>query len=188
MTTTATISRPRLMTAEDLLAMPRGYGKRYELVRGELVERMLAEHPQASAVTWIAYALTQYEVDTGYGQVKSGGPGYRLEFDPDTVRAPDVAWVAPGRIPPGTQGYPNLAPDLVVEVLSPGQNLADKARMWLSYGTREVWVAQPVAPVSVTRYRPGQPPVTLYDDDVLDGGDLLPGFRIPVWRLFRRQR
>ena len=186
MTTTATV--PRLMTDEDLLLMPRGYGKRYELVRGELVARMLAGHSQASAVTWIAYALTQYEIDTGYGQVKSGSPGYRLESNPDTVRAPAVAWVAPGRIPPGTQGYPNLAPDLVVEVLSPGQDLADKARMWLSYGTREVWVAQPVAPVSVTRYRPGQLPVTLYDDDVLDGGDLLPGFSIPVWRLFRRQR
>ena len=186
MTTTATL--PRLMTAADLLAMPRGYGKRYELIKGELVAKMLNGNPQAAAVKWIAYALTQYEVATGYGQVKSGGPGYRLEFDPDTVRAPDVAWIAPGRIPPGTQGYPNLAPDLVVEVLSPGQNLANKARMWLSYGTREVWVAQPVAPVSVTRYRPGHPPVTLYDDDVLDGGDLLPGFRIPVWRLFRRQR
>ena len=122
------------------------------------------------------------------GKVVAGGPGYCLESDPDTVRAPDVAWIAPGRIPPGTRGYPNLAPDLVVEVLSPGQDLSDKARMWLSYGTREVWVTQPAAPVSVTRYRPGQPPVTLYEDDILDGGDLLPGFSVPVWRLFRRHR
>ena len=186
MTTTATATR--LMTAAELLAMPRGYGKRYELIRGELVARMLSEHPQAGAVAWIAYALTQYEVDTGYGHVVAGDPGYRLESDPDTVRAADVAWVAPGRIPPGTQGYPHLAPDLVVEVLSPGQNLADKARMWLAYGSREVWVVQPAAPVSVTRYRPGQAPVTLYDDEALDGGDLLPGFSIPVWRLFRRRR
>ena len=184
MTTTAT----RLITAAELLAMPRGYGKRYELIRGELIERMLAEHPQASAVKWTAYALTQYEVDTGYGKVVAGGPGYCLESDPDTVRAPDVAWIAPGRIPPGTRGYPNLAPDLVVEVLSPGQDLSDKARMWLNYGTREVWVTQPAAPVNVTRYRHGQPPVTLYEDDILDGGDLLPGFSVPVWRLFRRHR
>ena len=184
MTTTAT----RLITAAELLAMPRGYGKRYELIRGELVEKMPTGDPHADAVRWTAYALTQYEVDTGYGQVRTGEPGYRLESDPDTVRAPDVAWIAPGRIPPGTQGYPNLAPDLVVEVLSPGQDLSDKARMWLSYGTREVWVTQPAAPVSVTRYRPGQPSVTLYEDDILDGGDLLPGFSVPVWRLFRRHR
>ena len=184
MTTTAT----GLITAAELLAMPRGYGKRYELIRGELVEKMPTGTPHGIAAKWTAYALTQYEVDTGYGQVITGETGYRLESNPDTVRAPDVAWIAPGRIPPGTRGYPNLAPDLVVEVLSPGQDLSDKARMWLSYGTREVWVTQPVAPVSVTRYRPGQPPVTLYEDDILDGGDLLPGFSVPVWRLFRRHR
>ena len=184
MTTTAT----RLITAAELLAMPRGYGKRYELIRGELVEKMPTGTPHGIAVKWTSFVLTEYEVDTGYGQVITGEPGYRLESDPDTVRAPDVAWIAPGRIPPGTQGYPNLAPDLVVEVLSPGQDLSDKARMWLSYGTREVWVTQPAAPVSVTRYRPGQPPVTLYEDDILDGGDLLPGFSVPVWRLFRRHR
>ena len=183
---TATI--PRLVTAEDLLAMPRGYGKRYELIKGELVEKMPTGMPHGLVVKWITFVLTEYEMATGYGKVVTGEPGYRLEFDPDTVRAPDVAWIAPGRIPPGMQGYPNLAPDLVVEVLSPGQNLADKALMWISYGSREVWVAQPVAPVSVTRYRHGRAPVTLYDDDVLNGGDLLPGFRIPVWRLFRRQR
>ena len=184
MTTTAT----RLITATELLAMPRGYGKRYELIRGELVEKMPTGTPHGIAVKWTSFVLTEYEVDTGYGQVITGEPGYRLESDPDTVRAPDVAWIAPGRIPPGTQGYPNLAPDLVVEVLSPGQDLSDKARMWLSYGTREVWVTQPAAPVSVTRYRPGQPPVTLYEDDTLDGGDLLPGFSVPVWRLFLRHR
>ena len=188
MTTTATISRPRLMTAEELLLLPRGYGKRYELIRGKLVEKMPTGMPHGLVVKWITFVLTEYEIATGYGNVVTGETGYRLEIDPDTVRAPDVAWVAPGRIPPGTQGYPNLAPDLVVEVLSPGQNLADKARMWLRYGSREVWVAQPAEPVSVTRYRTGRPPVTLYDDDVLDGGDLLPGFSIPVWRLFRRQR
>ena len=184
MTTTAT----RLITAAELLAMPRGYGKRYELIRGELVEKMPTGTPHGIAVKWASFVLTEYEVDTGYGQVITGEPGYRLESDPDTVRAPDVAWIAQGRIPPGTQGYPNLAPELVVEVLSPGQDLSDKARMWLSYGTREVWVTQPAAPVSVARYRPGQPPVTLYEDDTLDGGDLLPGFSVPVWRLFRRHR
>lgn len=180
MTTTAT----GLMTADELLAMPRGCGKRYELVRGELVEKMPTGYPHGIAVKWISFVLTEYEVAAGYGHVVTGEPGYRLEFDPDTVRAPDVAWIAPGRIPPGTRGYPNLAPDLVVEVRSPGQDLSDKAQMWLRYGSREVWTADPEPPVSITRHRPGQPPVTLYEDDTLDGGDLLPGFSIPVRRLF----
>ena len=177
----------RLITADELLAMPRGNGKRYELIRGVLVEKMSTGDPHAIVVKWIAFALTLYEFDTGYGEVRTGEPGYRLEISPDTVRAPDVAWIAPGRVPAGTEGFPNLAPDLVVEVLSPRQDLSEKAAMWLSFGSREVWVANP-SPIGVTRYRPGQEPEVLGEDDVLDGGDLLPGFSVPVWRLFRRHR
>ena len=177
----------RLITADELLAMPRGNGKRYELIRGVLVEKMSTGDPHAIVVKWIAFALTLYEFDTGYGEVRTGEPGYRLEISPDTVRAPDVAWIAPGRVPAGTQGFPNLAPDLVVEVLSPRQDLSEKAAMWLSFGSREVWLANP-SPIGITRYRPGQEPEVLGEDDVLDGGDLLPGFSVPVWRLFRRHR
>ena len=162
-------------------------GHCYELVRGKLVTKAPTGDPNAVVVKWTAFALTQYEIDTGYGVVVTGKPGYRLEIAPDTVRAPDVAWVAPGRIAPGTQGFPHLAPDLVVEVQSPRQNLTEKALMWLHYGSREVWVAVP-SPISVTRYRADAAPVTLYEDDVLEGGDLLPGFRVPVWRLFRQRR
>ena len=175
------------ITAEELLLMPRGNGRRYELTRGVLVEKMPTGHPHGVAVKWITFALAGYEAETGYGSVITGEPGYRLEFDPDTVRAPDVAWIAPGRIPEGTEGYPNLAPDLVVEVLSPRQDLSEKAAMWLSFGSKEVWVANP-DPISVTRYRSGQEPEVLGEDDALDGGDLLPGFSIPVWQLFRRHR
>ena len=162
-------------------------GHCYELVRGKLVTKAPTGDPNAVVVKWTAFALTQYEIDTGYGVVVTGKPGYRLEIAPDTVRAPDVAWVAPGRIAPGTQGFPHLAPDLVVEVQSPRQNLTEKALMWLRYGSREVWVAAP-SRISVTCYRADAAPVTLYEDDVLEGGDLLPGFRVPVWRLFRQRR
>ena len=106
------------------------------------------------------------------------------------MRAPDVAWIAPGRIPEGTQGYPDFAPDLAVEVKSPGNSNAEmsaKAAMWLSYGSQEVWVADPES-ASITRFRPNAVPVTLAEDDALDGGELLPGFATPVWRLFRRRR
>ena len=165
-------------------------GHRYELLRGVLVEKMATGDPHGVAVTLIAFALTGYALSNGYSVPRSGEPGYRLERDPDTVRAPDVAWIAPGRIPPGTQGYPELAPDLAVEVKSPGNSyaeLAAKAGMWLSYGSREVWVADPER-VTITVYRPYQEPLTLGEDDTLEGGDLLPGFSTPVWRLFRRRR
>ncbi len=181
-------TQQKLVTADELLAMAqRGEGKRYELVRGALIKKVSAGDPHAIAVSRIDTALSVYSDDNDYGEARAGEPGYRLEFAPDTVRAPDVAWIAPGRVPEGTQGFPNLAPDLVVEVVSPGQNLAEKAAMWLSFGSREVWVANP-DPISITRYRPGQTPEVLGEDDVLDGGDLLPGFSVPVWRLFRRHR
>ena len=178
----------KLMTADELLLLAQsGEGKRHELVRGVLIERVATGDPHALTVSRTTTALTNYSDDNDYGETKAGEPGYWLEFAPDTVRAPDVAWIAPGRIPEGTQGFPNLAPDLVVEVVSPGQNLAEKAATWLSFGSREVWVANP-DPISITRYRPGEDPEVLGEDDVLDGGDLLPGFSVPVWRLFRRRR
>ena len=180
----------KLITAEELLMMPRVDGHRYELLRGVLVEKMATGDPHGVAVSLITIVLGAYTVPNGYGVPRSGEPGYRLERDPDTVRAPDVAWIAPGRIPPGTQGYPELAPDLAVEVKSPGNSyaeLAAKAGMWLSYGSREVWVADPER-VTITVYRPYQEPLTLGEDDTLAGGDLLPGFSTPVWRLFRRRR
>lgn len=181
-------TQQKLMTADELLLLSQnGEGKRHELVRGVLIERVATGDPHALTVSRTTTVLTNYSDDNDYGETRAGEPGYRLEFAPDTVRAPDVAWVAPGRIPEGTQGFPNLAPDLVVEVVSPGQNLAEKAAMWLSFGSREVWVANP-DPISITRYRPGQPPEVLGEDDVLDGGDLLPGFSVEVWRLFRRHR
>ena len=179
----------KLVTAEELLLMSqKGVGKRYELVRGVVIERVATGDPHAAVVSRITTVLTVYSDGNDYGETRSGEPGYRLESNPDTVRAPDVAWFAPGRLlPEGAQGFPDLAPDLVIEVQSPRQDLSGKAAMWLSFGSREAWVANP-SPVGITRYRPGQEPEILTEDDTLDGGDLLPGFTIPVWRLFRRHR
>ena len=171
-----------LITAEELLMMPED-GKRYELVRGVLVEKMPTGHPHARVASKFDRALGNYTEAAGnYGEVLVGDPGYRLERDPDTVRAPDVAWIAPGRVPEGTQGYPELAPDLVVEVKSPNNSwheLAEKAAMWLRFGSRQVWVADPDTN-TITVYRPNAESVTLGTDDHLDGGDLLPGFTYPV--------
>ena len=181
-------TKRKLVTADELLLMPRE-GKRYELVRGALIEKMPTGDPHRIAVFRIANALGNYIEANDYGEGGAGEPGYRLEREPDTVRAPDVVWIAPGRIPAGTLGYPELAPDLAVEVKSPGNSnreMAAKAGMWLSYGSREVWVADPER-VAITVYRPNAAPVTLGEDDVLDGGDLLPGFSVPVWQLFRRR-
>ncbi len=183
------ITKPKLITADDLLLMPKD-GNRYELIRGVLVPKMAPGHPHAIVVSRISMLIGNYADANDYGVGLAGEPGHRLERDPDTVRAPDVAWFAPGRIPEGTQGYPEIAPDLVIEVKSPGNSnpeMAAKARMWLSYGSRMAVIADPRYS-TFTVYRPNAEPVTLTEDDVFDGGDVLPGFAIPVWRFFRRQR
>ena len=179
----------QLMTADELLAMPTGDGKRYELIRGVLVEKMPAGKPQGIVASNIDAVLNIYSHSNDYGYTLTAETGYRLDRDPDTVRCPDVAWFAPGRLT-ATESFPELAPDLAVEVKSPSNSypeMAAKAYMWLSYGSQQVWVADPPA-TTVTVYRLNAEPVTLGEDDVLDGGDLLPGFTTPVWRLFRRRR
>jgi Uma2 family endonuclease len=149
----------KFITADELLRMPRD-GNRYELIRGVLVAKMPTGRPHGETVTMTNYVLTGYVIDNDCGSISSGEPGYRLERDPDTVRAPDVAWFAPGRLPEGIQGYPELAPDLAIEVKSPSNSnpeMASKAAMWLSYGSQQVWVEDPER-ATVTIYRSGAPP------------------------------
>ncbi len=179
-----------LMTAEELLRLPRGEGKRYELIRGELVEKMPVGDKHGDTTVLTTCFLTQYTFESGYGVTRTREPGFRLETEPDTVRAPDVAWIASGRIPEGTQGYLAFAPDLAVEVKSPSNSnaeMGEKASMWLAYGSQQVWILNPTDTTVIVR-RANFEPVTLGEDDVVDGGELLPGFSIEVWRLFRRQR
>ena len=182
-------TKPKLITADELLLMPDD-GSEYELVRGVLTEQMPPPGDGHGEVTWrFAAALGKYSDDRDYGFVRENA-GFRLESDPDTVRAPDVAWIAPGRITEAIPGYQAVVPDLAVEIKSPSdtpRDVAERAQLWLGFGSQEVWYGDPER-TTVTRYRPGQEPEVLGEDDVLDGGDLLPGFSVPVWRLFRRHR
>ena len=180
----------KLITADELLTMSQEDGKRYELVRGILVEKVPTGRPHAVVVTLIAIVLGSFVLSRDLGEVHTGEPGYLLEIGPDTVRAPDIAWIASGRLPDDATGYPNLAPDLAVEVKSPSNShpeLRHKAEMWVRFGARQVWVADPDT-TTITVYRPGAEPVELGEDDTIDGGDLLPEFTAPVWSLFRWQR
>ena len=117
----------KFITADELLRMPRDGGIRYELIRGVLVPKMPTGRPHSQAVTLATIAVGNYTAANDYGITLSGEPGYRLERDPDTVRAPDVAWFAPGRLPEGIQGYPELAPDLAIEVKSPSNSNPEMA-------------------------------------------------------------
>ena len=181
-------TQTKLITADELLKM-QDDGYRYELIRGVLIKRMPAGERHGSAAVCTGAEFLSYARANDYGSVRAE-IGYRLESDPDTVRAPDVSWIAPENAGDPIPGYRAGAPDLAVEVKSPNDSRPEmfaKAQMWIGYGTRIVLVLDP-APVTVTVYRPSAEPLIFGEEDVLDLGDLLPGFSCPVWRLFRQQR
>ena len=178
----------RLMTAEELLLLPDD-GVQRELIRGVLTEDMPPGFEHGAVENRIGRLLGNFVDDHELGEVLSGDLGFVLERSPDTVRGPDVAWVSAGRVEGRLAGFAALAPDLVVEVKSPSNSnreMADRALMWLSHGTRMAVVADP-GPVTLNVYLPGQPPLVLRESDTFDGGEVLPGFSEPVWRFFRRR-
>ncbi len=122
------------------------------------------------------------------GVVLTAETGFRLAGSPDTVLAPDISFVRRERIP--TEGIPEayweLAPDLVVEVLSPNDTAAEieeKIHEWLVAGTLAVVLVNPKRH-GVTVHRPGRKTETLTEKDILDLDDVVPGFCIGLAAIF----
>lgn len=173
---------PALMTADELLHLHLP-DKRTELVRGRLIVREPAGWTHGIVAMKIGAKLVAHVDQTGAGVVLAAETGFKLESDPDTVRAPDAAFVAHERAPiVPTRGFPGLAPDLAVEVLSPddrpGEVLA-KVGDWLSAGTKLVWVVDPARRLARVYRADGSDGVVTVDG-ALDGEDLLPGFSCPL--------
>ncbi len=171
-----------LMTAEELLHanIP---DKRTELVRGVLVVREPPGGRHGSVTMNLALRLGNHVEREGAGQVFAAETGFTLARGPDTVRAPDIAFVRRERLPePIPVGFPEFAPDLVVEVLSPGDRPGEvlaKVADWLSAGTRLVWVIDAERRVArIYRHDGGETFVTV--EGALDGEDVLPGFSCPL--------
>ena len=180
MTTTDTrLTSSELLTADDLMRLC-GDGLRGELVRGVLHETMPTGHRHGKIATKLAAALLDFVELRGLGTVVSSDAGFWLERAPDTVRAPDVAFTSAQKIPMAAEieGYAEVVPDLVVEIVSPSQSRRwahDRARMWLSHGARLVWVVHPDTR-TVDVHRPGEVATTRHGSDSLSGRDVLPGF------------
>lgn len=170
------------VTAEQLLAM--GEGRR-ELIRGEVIEMSPAGGRHGDVEGEIFFHLKSLVRKHNLGKVYPGDTGFLVETDPDTVRAPDVAFVARERVV-DTDKYIPLAPDLAVEILSPNDRFSEvtaKVRDWLAHGARLVWVVDP-ARREVLVYKPETAVVTLTEEDAIEGGDVLPGFTLPVRDVF----
>lgn len=172
-----------LVTAEELLAMPRG--EPCELVAGEVVMLTHPVYEHGEIVGTVGSLMRAHAARSKLGKV-IGRVGFVLSRDPDTVRAPDVAFVRQDRQPKERAKYFPGAPDLAVEVVSPSDRLADvddKTQQWLAAGTPLVWVVWPVTR-SVTVHRAGQAPRILHEQDAITGEDVLPGFECRVAEFF----
>ena len=178
-------TQQKLITADEFLLLEER-DRLYELVDGVMREKAMAGQQRGRIKAKIIGELGNHTRENRQGWVVSS-VGYILQRNPDTVRLADVSWVSTRRdSPEAIPGFPEGAPDLAIEVKSPTNTYAEMARrgeMWLEYGCRMAWIAYPERQ-TIAVHRPGQAPETLGVDDTLDGGALLPGFSIPVRRIF----
>ncbi len=182
-----THTKPRPITAEELLKL-HSEGVHGELIRGVLCETMPPGLDHAEIVYRLSGLLWDYLKTHRIGRAFSGDPGIWIERDPDTVRAPDIAFYVEERMTRGESvpGYAEIVPDLAIEVVSPNDTVPeanDKARMWVANGVRLVWLVWPDWG-TVEVFRPEEDVVELSGDAVLEGQDVLPGFSTAVSEIF----
>src|SRR5437763_120767 len=133
-----------LITADELLRLPDD-GWRYELVRGELRKMSPSGARHGRVAAQIVGSLIAHTKQRPLGAVYSSETGFRISRQPDTVRAPDAAFVRAERVV-DTAGFFNGPPDAAFEVVSPGDTyteIEEKTLAWLRAGTKAVIVVDP---------------------------------------------
>lgn len=175
------------VTADELLHMPDD-GFRYELVQGELRRMTPAGNVHGRVAMNFGVALGGYVKAHDLGTVFAAETGFMLSSNPDTVRAPDVAFVSRARVEAvgEVEGFWPEAPDLAVEVISPGDSYSEveeKVFAWLDAGTRMVVIVNP-RQHSATVYESPSNITALAEADVLVGGDVVSGFELAVRAIF----
>jgi Uma2 family endonuclease len=176
-----------LFTADDLLAM--GSDAPYELIRGELRDVSPSGAKATMIAGFIYVQLFLFVKSRALGYISTTDGGYILSRDPDTLVAPDVAFIARQRIPAdfSFDHFFPVPPDLAVEVLSPSNRpgqVAEKVRLYQEAGVPLIWVVDP-RKQSVTVHRLGQESLVAGVETDLDGAEILPGLRLAVAELFR---
>jgi Uma2 family endonuclease len=178
----------KLLTAEDLWAMPEVPGKQFELVNGELIEVPGATFTHGLIAAVIYRLMIAFATERGLGIAVPDGVAFILQHAPAIVRIPDAAFISMANIPADgvPSGFFPAAPDIAVEVVSVNdlaKEVDAKVEQYLAFGTRLVWVVWPDAR-AVTVHTPDRLARRLHSDDVLDGADVLSGFAVPVANLF----
>ncbi len=176
----------KLYTADDLWEMSAQVDgeKRLELIEGA-VYQMTPTGGEHGEVVWeLTLFIGNHVKAHQLGRVTAAETGYRLA--PKTVLAPDIGFISAARVPERLpKKYISMAPDLAVEVISPSDSYSrtmKKVSLFLCYGTRLVWLVDPDEKTVAAHSSAGVRPLTV--DDTLEGGDVLPGFRLPVKDIF----
>jgi Uma2 family endonuclease len=181
-------AEPVLMTADELMQLPED-GWRYELVEGVLVRMSPTGRKHGHIVMALLLAVGRFVEENRLGEVLPAETGFWISpvGRPDTVLAPDLAFIRRQREAEAQiEGYPRLAPDLVAEVVSLSQGHAEmqvKAEWWLRAGVHLVWLVFPRTRTLEVWSDHGLARVLTAGDE-LSGEDILPGFVLPLTRLF----
>lgn len=181
---------PALMTAEELLARSSELG-RCELINGELRRMSPAGAYHGDIAGEVFAQIYLFLKKKKLGKVFAAETGFILSRKPDTVRAPDVMFLAKSRVPKNgiPDGFLPIAPDLAVEVVSPDDRFSEvteKADSYLKAGVKLVWVIEPRARKAFV-FRKSKDVVHLNEKDALSGEDVLPGFALPLAELFEER-
>jgi Uma2 family endonuclease len=175
-----------LLSAQQFAQVPDDPFWRYELVRGRVVREPPVGPQHGSIAAKLAHVLLEFVEPRGLGSVRVES-GYVLAHDADTVRGPDVSFMRHEQLGSlTTAGWPHVPPDLAVEVLSPSDRagkVREKVQDYLTAGCPLVWVVDARRRV-VTVHEPSGAARVVREHEELDGGAVLPGFRLPVIRLF----
>lgn len=176
-----------LLTADDLTKQPDD-GTRYELVKGVLRKMPPAGFEHGICAAEIGSRLNVHVRTHQLGYVCGAETGFKIAQNPDTVRAPDAAFVRQASIERQgiVKGYWEGAPDLAIEVISPGDTyaeVAEKVEEWLAAGCAMVWVINPRRE-TVEVYRSNEDFTVLRGTDTLAGGDVVEGFQCQVQDIF----
>ncbi|MDB5341161.1 MAG: putative restriction endonuclease [Planctomycetaceae bacterium] len=176
-----------IRTAEDLFEMPND-GNRYELVQGVLRKMSPAGGAHGEVECFLGAHLMFHARKNRLGSTYVGDTGFKIRTNPDTVLAPDVAFVTRERVQtiPDRFKFIPLVPDLVIEILSPGDREREvllKVADWLSAGTRAVILVHP-RKKTVRLFRSAEQFVALSEQDVLEVPDIVPGWSVSIAEIF----
>ena len=180
MSTTTT----HLMTADELLNMPDD-GNRHELIKGELLTMSPASYEHGDVTMNLSGLLYNHVKANNLGRLLAADTGFKLERNPDTVLAPDIAFIARDRATPLSQFFHLGPPDLAVEVLSPSDRrgkVERKTALWLELGAKAVWNVNPRKRTVEVIHADGHRWLFNETDELVD--DTVPGFRVAVSKIF----